>query len=321
MAITEPIPKPQREQAQAYQNDPRWQRYLDQKKYYITGTIFVWAIIALFILYPGVNNYQQALAEIDSIQEQIQGVPGTPQKGLRSQKDQLVKELLKTQEEMKQKNRDLITKIYKAFPSPEDDKVLTNIVRLFESIAYSWHSPQTQQPIVIKGISFGDPELEGQIKRVPIQLSLSGSELNVRQFLYMIETSGIFDKKDVFDAEMLRSLEGILSQDEINAVYAVIESEFEIQDLLNLSRSFSQDPVKKRLIDRFLAKPTLYKKYEAQVDPRYYPAPLFSVDALNYSIDQDTDDLEKIQNEGVVQFTAQLSVYMQNQNLLQNVLQ
>lgn len=288
--------------------------------YMILGLIIA-ALTALFIIVPGINRYMAAVDEMKTINTSIYGDPATGIIGLKDKIEQSLQRLEAIKEKVREENREDLGMIYKIFPLASEERVLTNLVRIFDNISYDWNSPERDQPLKIKNIIFGQPKEEETHTVIPVQMTVTCSKTNFDQLYYFIETSGSMSDIDVFDKELIASLQGIIDPQEEELLQELVESDYTIESLLDFRKLFVNDKVKRRLVDRLIAKPIVYKKYELQAEPRYSPAPLLSVDQFSYQILRDEEDEKIIKEDGEIQLNLKLNAYVQTKDTLSNILQ
>lgn len=283
------------------------------KTYYLLGALFFVAALALAVF--GSYQYKAVQAEMGEIQALIS------QEGFKKEKEDKVQKLLDEQEKQKDANKEQINKLSKAFPVYDATKIKTNVVRLFDNIAYNWHAPQKAEPFILQDVVFEEAQQRGNVTVVPMKITLSCSEANLEQLLYFLESTGYANDKDAFDQEIVDSLEGILNQKELETLRNLIDSDYTIKSLMTFRKLFLDDRIKRKLIDQLLAKPLLLKKYQEQVDPKYYPAPLMSLEDFTIEFLKTEESKEVLETEGEIKMEATIFVHTQSENMLNEVLQ
>lgn len=287
-----------------------------EKAQHTRDRIYLWTglllavLISIFIIVPGINRYLQASEIMKSVQVSIYGDSEMGIVGLKDKIEQGLTRLELVKKEMNDQNKEDVALMNKVFPLASDPKVLTNIVRIFDSIAYDWHAPERDQIFQIDTIIFGEAKQADTYTTIPVEMNVRCSETNLEQLLYFLESAGSLRADEVFDPELIQALQGIINAQEDLLLKELLQSDYTIESLLEFRNFFVQDKIKRRLVDRLIATPIVYKKYQLQADSRYFPLPLMTVEKFSYQVQTDEIELQ-----------LQLNLYLQNQDILNNVLQ
>lgn len=294
-------------------NDMRSAREKAQRKrdrIYLWSGLLVAVLISITIIVPGINRYLQAAVTMKSVQVSIYGDSELGIVGLKDKIEQALARLELVKKEISDQNREDVDLLDKVFPLISEPKVLTNLVRIFDSIAHDWNAPERDQMLQIDTIIFGEARQEDTYTTLPVEMNVRCSETNLEQLFYFLESAGSLRADEVFDPELVRSLQGIINAQEDLLLKKLLQSDYSIESLLEFRNFFAQDKIKRRLVDRLIATPIVYKKYQLQADSRYFPLPLMTLEKFSYQAQSEEIFLQ-----------LQLNLYLRNQDLVNNVLQ